>query len=142
MDQSIKQTPEKIRVCVRTNSFLFEKGLAELARYYFIARDKMLCIIDADTFGTKTHLVKYLEFIRRIKPEMLVLITGHHTRSEQHAWYVKANESLAGWRDTIDAMNFMLPNLDNIIDHYKRRKAGEIKFLYQDEYDGKDGRRE
>ncbi len=142
MDQSIKQTPEKNRVCVRTNSFLFEKGLAELARYYFIARDKMLCIIDADTFGTKTHLVKYLEFIRRIKPDMLVLITGHHTRSEQHAWYVKANESLAGWRDTIDAMNFMLPNLDNIIDHYKRRKAGEIKFLYQDEYDGKDGRRE
>lgn len=142
MDQSIKQTPEKIRVCVRTNSFLFEKGLAELARYYFIARDKMLCIIDADTFGTKTHLVKYLEFIRRIKPDMLVLITGHHTRSEQHAWYVKANESLVGWRDTIDAMNFMLPNLDNIIDHYKRRKAGEIKFLYQDEYDGKDGRRE
>ncbi len=142
MDQSIKQTPEKIRVCVRTNSFLFEKGLAELARYYFIARDKMLCIIDADTFGTKTHLVKYLEFIRRIKPDMLVLITGHLPRSEQHAWYVKANESLAVWRDTIDAMNFMLPNLDNIIDHYKRRKAGEIKFLYQDEYDGKDGRRE
>lgn len=142
MDQSIKQTPEKIRVCVRTNSFLFEKGLAELARYYFIARDKMLCIIDADTFGTKTHLVKYLEFIRRIKPDMLVLITGHLPRSEQHVWYVKANESLAGWRDTIDAMNFMLPNLDNIIDHYKRRKAGEIKFLYQDEYDGKDGRRE
>lgn len=142
MDQSIKQTPEKIRVCVRTNSFLFEKGLAELARYYFIARDKMLCIVDADTFGTKTHLVKYLEFIRRIKPDMLVLITGHLPRSEQHAWYVKANESLAGWRDTIDAMNFMLPNLDNIIEHYKRRKAGEIKFLYQDEYDGKDGRRE
>ncbi|MCK6698801.1 hypothetical protein [Enterobacter bugandensis] len=142
MDQSIKQAPEKIRVCVRTNSFLFEKGLAELARYYFIARDKMLCIIDADTFGTKTHLVKYLEFIRRIKPDMLVLITGHLPRSEQHAWYVKANESLAGWRDTIDAMNFMLPNLDNIIDHYKRRKAGEIKFLYQYEYDGKDGRRE
>ncbi|MBZ6367321.1 MULTISPECIES: hypothetical protein [Enterobacter] len=142
MVQSIKQTPEKIRVCVRTNSFLLEKGLAELARYYFIARDKMLCIIDADTFGTKTHLVKYLEFIRRIKPDMLVLITGHLPRSEQHAWYVKANESLAGWRDTIDAMNFMLPNLDNIIDHYKRRKAGEIKFLYQDEYDGKDGRRE
>lgn len=142
MDQSIKHPPEKIRVCVRTNSFLFEKGLAELARYYFIARDKMLCIIDADTFGTKTHLVKYLEFIRRIKPDMLVLITGHLPRSEQHAWYVKANESLAGWRDTIDAMNFMLPNLDNIIDHYKRRKAGEIKFLYQDEYDGKDGRRE
>ena len=121
MDQSIKQTPEKIRVCVRTNSFLFEKGLAELARYYFIARDKMLCIVDADTFGTKTHLVKYLEFIRRIKPDMLVLITGHHTRSEQHAWYVKANESLSGWCETIDAMNFMRPNLDSVIDFYKRQ---------------------
>ena len=121
MDQSIKQTPEKIRVCVRTNSFLFEKGLAELARYYFIARDKMLCIIDADTFGTKTHLVKYLEFIRRIKPDMLVLITGHHTRSEQHAWYVKANESLSGWCETIDAMNFMRPNLDSVIDFYRRQ---------------------
>jgi hypothetical protein len=121
MDQSIKQTPEKIRVCVRTNSFLFEKGLAELARYYFIARDKMLCIIDADTFGTKTHLVKYLEFIRRIKPDMLVLITGHHTRSEQHAWYVRANESLSGWCETIDAMNFMRPNLDSVIDFYRRQ---------------------
>ena len=121
MDQSIKQAPEKIRVCVRTNSFLFEKGLAELARYYFIARDKMLCIIDADTFGTKTHLVKYLEFIRRIKPDMLVLITGHHTRSEQHAWYVKANESLSGWCETIDAMNFMRPNLDSVIDFYRRQ---------------------
>lgn len=121
MDQSIKQPPEKIRVCVRTNSFLFEKGLAELARYYFIARDKMLCIIDADTFGTKTHLVKYLEFIRRIKPDMLVLITGHLPRSEQHAWYVKANESLAGWCETIDAMNFMQPNLDSVIDFYRRQ---------------------
>lgn len=121
MDQSIKQTPEKIRVCVRTNSFLFEKGLEEIARFYFIARDKILCIIDADTFGTKTHMVKYLEFIRRIKPDMLVLITGHHTRSEQHAWYVKANESLSGWCETIDAMNFMRPNLDSIIDFYRRQ---------------------
>ncbi|WP_320719722.1 hypothetical protein [Enterobacter sp. 296B2] len=121
MDHSVKQPPEKIRVCVRTNSFLFEKGLAEIARYYFIARDKILCIIDADTFGTKVHLVKYLEFIRRIKPDMLVLITGHHPRSEQHAWYVKANESLSGWCETIDAMNFMRPNLDSIIDFYRRQ---------------------
>lgn len=121
MDHSVKQPPEKIRVCVRTNSFLFEKGLAEIARYYFIARDKILCIIDADTFGTKVHLVKYLEFIRRIKPDMLVLITGHHPRSEQHAWYVKANESLSGWCETIDAMNFMRPNLDSIIDFYRKQ---------------------
>ncbi|MGM8754686.1 hypothetical protein ACS6JK_12035 [Enterobacter chuandaensis] len=121
MDYSVKQPPEKIRVCVRTNSFLFEKGLAEIARYYFIARDKILCIIDADTFGTKVHLVKYLEFIRRIKPDMLVLITGHHPRSEQHAWYVRANESLSGWCETIDAMNFMRPNLDSIIDFYRRQ---------------------
>ncbi|MCK7291792.1 hypothetical protein [Enterobacter bugandensis] len=121
MEQSIKQTHEKIRVCVRTNSFLFEKGLEEIARFYFIARDKILCIIDADTFGTKTHLVKYLEFIRRIKPDMLVLITGHHTRSEQHAWYVRANESLSGWCETIDAMNFMRPNLDSVIDFYRRQ---------------------
>lgn len=101
--------------------FLFEKGLEEIARFYFIARDKILCIIDADTFGTKTHLVKYLEFIRRIKPDMLVLITGHHTRSEQHAWYVRANESLSGWCETIDAMNFMRPNLDSVIDFYRRQ---------------------
>lgn len=81
----------------------------------------MLCIIDADTFGTTLRLVKYLEFIRRIKPDMLVLITGHHPRSEQHRWYVKANESLSGWRETIDAMNFMHPNLDSVIDFYKRK---------------------
>ena len=28
----------------------------------------------------------------------------------------KANESLAGWCETIDAMNFMRPNLDSVID--------------------------
>lgn len=139
MEQSAKQTYEKIRVYVRTNSFLFEKGLTEISRHYFIAREKMLCIIDADTFGTNTHLVKYLAFIRRIKPDMLVLITGHHPQSEQHTWYVKANESLSGWRETIDAMNFMLPNIDNIIDFYNRRKVSEIKFLYQNGYYGEDG---
>ena len=119
MEELVKHSHVKIRVCVRTNSFLFEKGLTEIARCYFIARSRMLCIIDADTFGTRMHLVKYLEFIRRIKPDMLVLITGHFDQEEQHAWYVKANESLTCWRESIDAMNFMGPNLDNIIDFYR-----------------------
>ncbi|ATF94492.1 Uncharacterised protein [Cedecea neteri] len=113
-------------ICVRTSSWCFEQGATELARQYFIAADKTLCIVDADAFGSEVHLLRYLAFIRDFKPDLLVMIAGaialHFPDANNNGCSVTADAPITCWRETLDALNFMGPNIDNIIAFLTNRR--------------------
>ncbi|MCU6162286.1 hypothetical protein KWI07_17820 [Enterobacter bugandensis] len=91
----------------------------ELAQHYFIATDKILCIVDGNTFGSKMHLVSYLEFLRDIKPDLSIMVADDNPPDNSHVWFLKTNAPVLSWKDAIDAMNFIAPNIDSVIGFYR-----------------------
>lgn len=118
-------------VYVRSNSWPFEKGVRELVNDYFIVRDKSLFIIDTNAFRSVSHLIKYLEFIITIKPELMVLIVfsvgWSKSLAKCHTSFLAANSTLERWCSAVDDMNFLSPNIKDVVDVLKRKSYENLR---------------
>ncbi|MGX5057040.1 hypothetical protein ACWKX9_25925 [Enterobacter asburiae] len=120
------------RTHVRSNDWFFERGVQELVGDYFIDRGKDLCVIDTNVFRSISHLIKYLEFIKGFKSELLVLLVFPAECNElirkSHTSFLAANSPIESWLSSIDNMNFMTSNIDYVVNVLKRECCEGVDF--------------
>jgi len=112
-------------IFIKTNFWLFERGVREVANLYFITKHKYLCVLDVRSFKSKIELVYYLRVIKEIKAELIVLLVGDDCYKRNILWYLERKAPLSSWRDTIEEMNVMGGNIDDLVEFYISEVEGD-----------------
>jgi len=115
MQYAFEKNFMNFRIHVRSNDIYFKTGLIELARRYFVAQNKILYIIETNTFTSRSHMKRHLQAIKAINFDFLILVSSDLPFENYYVWSLKRDAPLESWIESIDTMNFFSQNIDSVI---------------------------